>query len=1112
MLAVTMLAVVLPASLARGQSLKHIIIIVKENRSFDHYFGQFPGVTGGPITSFNCFGTLGGCPGGGTVAAIPADPTQGDADCGHSFYNSVSDYSGGLMNRFNQNCSDSPDWAKQYGATTIPTYWSYATNYGLADHMFASAMGPSYPNHLYLFAATSNEAQNNPGMTAGHAPNGTGANDWTCDAFHYGRCTGDGTTLCSTNSDCTGLGSCKIDSGTGHCSVSTSTACTLDSDCAASGGGYCSNGNTYTGTFYGIDIEGGTGNQMYPGVCSVHRTVGCNAICTVAGQTCSVTTDCNVSSPTSNCSITDPVCAALSGDVCDASSQQFLSAARGSACPNVTTIADRLEGAGVTWGMYYSTGNTSTTDQKWNPVGYVQHLRYGTDWSNNVHPSAQFVADAAACTSDTSCSLPSVVWVTGAEAVSEHPPQLVATGEAWTATQVNAIMSNSYLWSNSTIFITWDDFGGFADHLAPSQDLINWTDGIRVPLLCVGRFCKKEITTTVFTHASLLKCIEDNFGVTALFGDVDGSANDVCFAAGGMMSFSQNNPFPAGATTTTVSSTLNPSAYDQTVALSATVTADSSGTPTGSVAFSDGSTPLGTAPLSGNTATLSTAALTAGHHPISASYSGDSFFNGSAGFLSQTVSQATTTVNVGSSANPSALEESVTFTARITTQYGGQATGTVTFADGSTSLGNATVSSNLAKLTTSILAVGTHPITAAYLGDGNFIPSTSNTLSQVVSRATTATTLASSVNPSASGQSVTFIATVSSPGVTPTGSVTFENGSTVLATVGLTNGSATYTTSKLPLGSNKIGAVYGGDSSNNGSTATLLNQVVLRPTTTALTSSLNPSTFGQAVLFTASVTSGIGAPPAGETVVFKQGSTVLGTGTLGSSGTATFSTSTLGAGTKAVTAVYSGDSTFATSTSKAVSQVIAKATTTTALVSSRNPSSFGQSVTFTATVTPRFGGTPAGTVTFKNGTTTLGTATLSNGAAKFVTTKLPVGSASITAVYAGNSSFLASTSSALIQVVNQAGTTTSLGSSLNPAAAGQSVTLTATVAGQFGGTVTGSVTFFDGTTTLKTVSLSAGAAKYTTSTLASGTHDIKGAYSGSSNFSSSSAALTQTVN
>src|SRR5271168_2656645 len=114
----TLLVIGLLASLAQGQSLKHIIIIVKENRSFDHYFGQFPGVTGGPITSYNCFGTSGGCT-GGAKAVIPADPSLPDADCGHFYANSTDDYNSGAMNKFNENCSGTTDWAKQYGATTI---------------------------------------------------------------------------------------------------------------------------------------------------------------------------------------------------------------------------------------------------------------------------------------------------------------------------------------------------------------------------------------------------------------------------------------------------------------------------------------------------------------------------------------------------------------------------------------------------------------------------------------------------------------------------------------------------------------------------------------------------------------------------------------------------------------------------------------------------------------------------------------------------------------------------------------------------------------------------------------------------------------------------------
>jgi len=129
-------------------------------------------------------------------------------------------------------------------------------------------------------------------------------------------------------------------------------------------------------------------------------------------------------------------------------------------------------------------------------------------------------------------------------------------------------------------------------------------------------------------------------------------------------------------------------------------------------------------------------------------------------------------------------------------------------------------------------------------------------------------------------------------------------------------------------------------------------------TTTTLSSSLNPSTYGETVTFKAVVTP---VPPNGETVTFKQGNTVLGTGTL-SSGSATFAISTLTTGgTDNIKAFYSGDSNFAGSTSSVVAQVVDPAPTTTTLTSSLNPANVGQSVTFMASVTPAFGGTVTGT-------------------------------------------------------------------------------------------------------------------------------------------------------
>jgi hypothetical protein len=192
---------------------------------------------------------------------------------------------------------------------------------------------------------------------------------------------------------------------------------------------------------------------------------------------------------------------------------------------------------------------------------------------------------------------------------------------------------------------------------------------------------------------------------------------------------------------------------------------------------------------------------------------------------------------------------------------------------------------------------------------------------------------------------------------------------------------------------------------------------LLDATTTTLSTAPNPSSYGQAVTFTAVVTSGDGAPSDGETVTFMKGKTVLGTGAL-RGGSASFTTSTLQVGNNPITAVYGGDSNFVSSTSKAVKQVVNKATTTTALASSQNPSKVGQSVTFTASVAPEFSGKVTGTVTFYDGATALKTVSVSGGVAKFKTSTLTSGTHTITAKYNGSPSFIGSSSASLTQTVN----------------------------------------------------------------------------------------------
>jgi hypothetical protein len=160
-------------------------------------------------------------------------------------------------------------------------------------------------------------------------------------------------------------------------------------------------------------------------------------------------------------------------------------------------------------------------------------------------------------------------------------------------------------------------------------------------------------------------------------------------------------------------------------------------------------------------------------------------------------------------------------------------------------------------------------------------------------------------------------------------------------------------------------------------------------------------------------------------VNFSEGTTSLGSGTLNSSGVATYSTSALGVGSDAVTAAYAGSTGFSASTSSAVTVAVTApvGTTTTTLTASSTNVSSGSAVTFTATVAPASGtGTPTGSVEFKDGSTTIDTAQLTSGMATYTTSSLGTGSNAITAGYGGSTSFSSSTSSAVNVTVSAAST------------------------------------------------------------------------------------------
>ena len=574
----------------------------------------------------------------------------------------------------------------------------------------------------------------------------------------------------------------------------------------------------------------------------------------------------------------------------------------------------------------------------------------------------------------------------------------------------------------------------------------------------------------------------------------------------------------------TLTSSQNPSAYGQAVTLNVSVKQDpnsTQGTPTGTVTFSDTfqgtTTVLGTQTLNGSgNASLQLTTLAVGTHVITAGYSGDTYYSASASNpLSQVVQeQVTVTVANTGGGNPSAYGAPVTFTATVSVSGGIPVSGTVSFSNGGNYLGSGTLNGNVATFGTVNLPVGSNSITASYT-DSNNVSATSSPLVQVVEQ-TTATALTSSANPVIHGMPVTFTAVVAATGtVVPTGTVTFLDGTTpigtgTLAAAGATSTVATFQTSTLAAGTHSITASYGGDAKDFTSTSAALSETVnIASSTTALAASANPSVAGKALTLTATVTTNGGT--AAGTVNFYNGTALLGGGTLNGAGAATFTTSTLPAGSYSITAVYVGDANDTGSTSAALALTVIQATTSVKLVTSNPTVQVTGAVTFTATVGGN-GGLPTGNVTFMDGANTLGSVAVNAGVASYSTSTLTVGTHNITAVYGGDTNDAGSTSAGVTETVTAYATQTSLVASATSLNTDQELTLLTTTTSTSGGAATGTITYMNGTTTLGTATVGANGAATFSLNPAAGSYSIAAHYSGDAvNAPSVSNVVTVTV-
>lgn len=502
--------------------------------------------------------------------------------------------------------------------------------------------------------------------------------------------------------------------------------------------------------------------------------------------------------------------------------------------------------------------------------------------------------------------------------------------------------------------------------------------------------------------------------------------------------------------------------------------------------------------------------LSTGIYTYSAAYGGDSNFSSSASAKLPEDLLATTTIKLTASATSVKSGKTVTFTATATNSDNYPMYGSVSFLDGTTVLNtqpNNSGGSVTFTASATQLACATSPITA-YYNNTNEETSTSATSNavQVTGLDCSATALTGPAS-AVYGSKIALTSTVSGikGGPSPAGTVAFSSGTTAWGTATLnSSGVATLASLILPGGADAVTATYSGDT-NYLASASPAFTVKIGPAASGatLTASTAKPTLGETITLTATVTGTPDAAKPSGTVVFMDGKTTLGNGTLNASGVAELITGSLTFGANSVTAAYNGDTNYSSSVSSALALTAGKAVTVTAISDASASVVKGTKITFEAKVSVA-GSTlvPTGEVTFKNGTATMGTVTLSDlGVAALSTTALTVGTHTIAADYVGATDFASSSASLTETITPPPAATPKFNPVEGTYSTAQSVTLTDATAGAAiyyttNGTTTPSITStryksaiaVTATETIQAIAIAPG---YADSVVAKATYTIK---------------------
>lgn len=500
-----------------------------------------------------------------------------------------------------------------------------------------------------------------------------------------------------------------------------------------------------------------------------------------------------------------------------------------------------------------------------------------------------------------------------------------------------------------------------------------------------------------------------------------------------------------------------------------------------------------------------------------------------------TVVRAETKVVASSTPNPSFVGQPFTLNATVSPVPPGAGTtsGTVSFFDGITPIVGCTalpvVAGMVSCMPAPTFSIGNHTINAFYTPDAvaavTFKPS-DDTFTHTVQKVNTTTMIVDTpAGTSSPGDPVTIDVTVSPVppgGGIPSGTVELRDAGLLVGTMALDGaGMASFSfPGTLAIGSHPFKASYLGSAEYNASVSpTIFHVVGGDPPGVTLTSDINPSFYGQPVTFSADGD----LDAAGCTIHFMDSTTTIGSETADAAGDASIVHALLSVGNHAMRALVDCNDGLGIGKSPEYIQTVLKAPTTTTLVSSSNPSVFGEQIMLSATVAtavaPTAAVTPTGTVTFKIGATTIGVATINptTGVAKLTTSALPVGTHFVQAFYPGNASFEPSNGS-LNQTVDPADVdvTVTTEGGVTSTLFGQSVKFIATVEPQppASGVPTGTVTFRDGAVPIAgcvAVPLVAKVATCTTSALPVGVRTIHADYSGNASFNPGTGSRVHTV-